>query len=84
MCVYAGNESDIKIQARPGRALQQPKLNTAHRSLVLLGHAERFAAKRRWVAGPRRRRRLARQEPSHKKKPRQHKKERCSNRGAEF
>ena len=55
------------------------KLNTAHRPLVLLGHAERFAAKRRWVAGPRRRRRLARQEPSHKKKPRQHKKERCSN-----
>ena len=43
------------------------KLNTARRSLVLLGHAERFAAKRRWVAGPRRRRRLARQEPSHKK-----------------
>ena len=50
------------------------KLNTAHRSLVLLGHAERSAAQRRWVAGPRRRRRLARQEPSHKKKPWQHQK----------
>ena len=49
------------------------KLNTAHRSLVLLGHAERFAAQRRWVTGPRRRHRLARQQPSHKKKPWQHK-----------
>ena len=46
-------------------------------------HAERFAAQRRWVAGPRRRRCLARQEPSHKKKPWQHKKNRWSNRGAE-
>ena len=25
--VYAGNESEIKIQARPGRALQQPLLS---------------------------------------------------------
>ena len=50
------------------------KLNTAHKSLVLLGHAERFAAQRRWVTRPRRCHRLARQEPSHKKKPWQHKK----------
>ena len=50
------------------------KPNTAHRSLVLLGHAERFAAQRRWVTGRRRRHRLACQEPSHKKKPWQHKK----------
>ena len=27
VCVYAGNESDIKSQARPGRALQQPLLS---------------------------------------------------------
>ena len=47
------------------------KLNTAHRSLVLLGHAERFAAQWRWVAGPRRRR--ARNQAT-KKKPWQHQK----------